>query len=220
MRQLLLILALGLAAATSAQTGTTAQQPDKNKRPLVQFSGVVVAGDSLEPVPFVSVVTKGSYRGTVSDVYGYFSFVAQTGDTLQFGAVGFKRGEFVIPDSLKDSKYSMIHVLYPDTVMLPTLPVYPWPSKEQFREAFLNLDLAQSDYQIALKHLSAAETIQRMENMPADAGMAMHVEQQLDNTRVYNTGMAPTINLFNPVAWAQFVQAWKAGDFKKKKQDQ
>ncbi|MFT3885765.1 MAG: hypothetical protein QM724_10135 [Flavobacteriales bacterium] len=114
----------------------------------------------------------------------------------------------------------MIHVLYADTVMLKAVPVYPWPSKEQFSEAFLNLRLADSDYQLALKHLNAAETIQRMENLPPDPSLAMHMQQQLDNTRVYNTGMAPSINLFNPVAWAQFVQAWRSGDFKNKKKDQ
>jgi hypothetical protein len=102
--------------------------------------------------------------------------------------------------------------------MLQAVPVYPWPSKEQFREAFLNLELADNDYQLALKHLNAAEAIQRMENLPPDPGLAAHMQSQMDNTRVYNTGMAPSINLFNPVAWAQFVQAWKAGDFKKKRQ--
>jgi hypothetical protein len=28
--------------------------------------------------------------------------------------------------------------------------------------------------------------------------------------------MAPSINLFNPIAWAQFIEAWKVGAFKKK----
>ena len=49
------------------------------KRQLVQFSGVVVAGDSLEAIPFCSITVKGSNHGTVSDYYGYFSFVAQKG---------------------------------------------------------------------------------------------------------------------------------------------
>lgn len=186
-------------------------------RHLVQFSGVVVAGDSLEPVPFANVVPKGSFRGTMSDVFGYFSFVAQTGDTIQFSAVGFKRGYYTIPDSLAENKYAIIHVLYPDTIMLKDVPVYPWPSKEQFRDAFLNLDLAQDDHQRAMRNLNAAEVLQRMENLPPDAGLAYHYNAAIENTRVYNQGMAPTINLFNPVAWAQFVQAWKAGDFKRKK---
>ncbi|MFT3885764.1 MAG: carboxypeptidase-like regulatory domain-containing protein [Flavobacteriales bacterium] len=90
MRYLLLLLAFSATCAF-------AQPGKKAARPLVQFSGVVVTGDSLEPVPFASIITKGSFRGTISDVYGYFSFVAQPGDTLQFSAVGFKRGEYVIP---------------------------------------------------------------------------------------------------------------------------
>lgn len=37
-----------------------------------------------------------------------------------------------------------------------------------------------------------------------------------DRTRLYNSGGVPSINLFNPVAWAQFIQAWKSGKFKNK----
>lgn len=204
---LLLATALLLSFQVSGQT---------HNRHLVQFSGVVVTGDSLEAVPFTSILTKGSYRGTISDVYGYFSFVAETGDTIEFAAVGFKRGNYVIPDSLQENKYSMIHVLMPDTVMLKPLDVYPWPSKEQFREAFMALNLTDNEYQRTLKHLNSAEAIQRMENLPPDAGLAAHYQASLDNTRIYNQGMAPTVNLFNPIAWAQFVQAWRAGTFKKK----
>ncbi|MBK9421449.1 MAG: carboxypeptidase-like regulatory domain-containing protein [Flavobacteriales bacterium] len=189
-------------------------QNPKDRR-LVQFSGVVVTGDSLDPVPFTSILTRGSYRGTISDVYGYYSFVAQAGDTLEFAAVGFKRGNYVIPDTLSDSKYSMIHVLYPDTMLLRPVDVYPWPSREQFRDAFLALNLSDNEYQRVLKHLNSAEAIQRMENLPPDPGLAAHYQTALDNTRIYNQGMAPTINLFNPIAWAQFVQAWKAGSLKK-----
>lgn len=189
-------------------------QPGDNRR-LVQFSGVIVTGDSLEPVPFTSIFTRGSYRGTISDVYGYFSLVAQAGDTIEFAAVGFKRGNYIIPDSLHDSKYSMIHVLYPDTVLLRPLEVYPWPSKEQFREAFLALNLSDNEYQRVLKHLNSAEVIQRMENLPPDPGLAAHYQTAIDNTRIYNQGMAPTINLFNPIAWTQFIQAWRSGQFKK-----
>jgi len=207
MRQLLIPLLLLFSITSFGQSN-----PDRR---LVQFSGVVVTGDSLEPVPFTSILTKGSYRGTISDVYGYFSFVAQAGDTVEFAAVGFKRGNYIIPDSLKESKYSMIHVLTPDTVLLRPLDVYPWPSKEQFREAFLALNVSDDEYQRVLKHLNSAEAIQRMENLPPDAGLAAHYQASLDNTRIYNQGMAPSINLFNPIAWAQFVQAWKAGSFKK-----
>lgn len=207
MRALLLSALLALAAVpyVHAQDG---------KPSLVQFSGVVVT-DSLAPVPFTNILVRNSYRGTMSDVYGYFSFVAQEGDTIMFRAVGFKQSHYVIPDSLTENRYSMIHVLKPDTVMLDQLVVTPWPSREQFREAFLNLRLPEDDYQLAMRNLSPAEMTQRLASLPPDAYQSFHYQMALDQTKLYYAGGTPTVNLFNPIAWAQFIQAWQSGAFKK-----
>lgn len=196
----------------------TASAQRDPQRPLVQFSGVVVTGDSLLPVPFAQIATVGSYRGTVSDVFGYFSFVAQVGDTLGFAAVGFKRDWFVVPDTVKESKYSMIHVMHPDTILLDPVMVTPWPSKEQFAQAFLNLRLTEDAYQTALRHLNSAEAIQRMENFPSDPGLSQQMGTAMANTKLYQQGGMPTISLLNPIAWAQFMQAWRSGKFKSNKQ--
>ena len=126
-----------LANHASAQADT---------RTLIQFSGVVVTGDSLAAVPFTNVLIKNSYRGTMSDVFGYFSFVAQEGDTLLFSAIGFKRSQYVVPTDLTEKKYSIIHQLESDTILLKEFTVYPWPSREQFDQAFLALDLPADDY--------------------------------------------------------------------------
>jgi hypothetical protein len=206
MRKFLLLPLLAMGLSVFGQTPQPA---------LVQFSGVVVT-DSLAPVPFTNIMVRNTYRGTMSDVYGYFSFVAQEGDTLQFSAVGFKRSQYVVPTDLPENKYSMIHVLQPDTVMLAEQKVYPWPSKEQFRDAFLNLRLADDDYQIAMKNLSPAEMVQRMENLPPDAYQSFQYQMAMDHTKLYYSGGTPVINLFNPIAWAQFLQAWQNGAFRKK----
>lgn len=190
-------------------------QSDPREPRLVQFSGVVVT-DSLVPIPFTHILVKNSYRGTMSDVYGYFSFVAQETDTILFSAVGFQRSQYAIPDSLRDSKYSMIHVLDRDTVQLKEFKVYPWPSREQFREAFLALRLPSDDHQLAMRKLSSAEMMERMENLPPDAYQSFQYQMDLDHTRLYYSGGTPNINLFNPIAWAQFIQAWQNGAFKKK----
>jgi len=152
----------------------------------------------------------------MSDVYGYFSFVAQEGDTILFSAVGFTRSQYVIPAELPESKYSMIHVMNRDTVWLRTAVVYPWPSREQFREAFMNLNLPEDDYQITMRNLSPAELVQRMESLPPDGLQSFQYQMAMDNTRLYYSGGTPPINLFNPVAWAQFIQAWQNGAFKRK----
>jgi hypothetical protein len=207
MRNAILLTLLFVSGSLLAQPGT---QPN-----LVQFSGVVVT-DSLLPVPFTNILVKKTYRGTMSDVYGYFSFVAQEGDTILFSAVGFQRSQYVIPDSLSDGKYSMIHVLSRDTVTLKEFTVYPWPSREQFRDAFLALRLPADDHQLALRNLSPAEMVQRMENLPPDAYQSFQYQMAMDHTRLYYSGGTPVVNLFNPIAWAQFLQAWQNGAFKKK----
>lgn len=198
----LLILVLGVNAQT--------------ERKLVQFSGIVVSGDSLEGVPFTYVGIRKSFRGTMSDVFGYFSSVAQEGDTVEFKAIGFKVGQYVVPVGLEESKYSIIHQLESNVIDLPEAKVYPWPSREEFDQAFLALDLPEDDYQRSLKNLSPAEMLQRMENLPPDAYESFGFAMAQDRTRLYNSGGVPSINLFNPVAWAQFIQAWKSGKFKNK----
>ena len=78
---------------------------------LVQFSGVVVSSDSLQPVAFANIYDKSTRRGTVSDYYGYFSFVASLGDTIMFSFVGYKPSYYIIPDSLESGMYSIIHMM-------------------------------------------------------------------------------------------------------------
>ena len=34
--------------------------------------------------------------------------------------------------------------------------------------------------------------------------------------KYYSAGQLPPQNIFNPMAWAEFIKAWKRGDFKKK----
>jgi len=100
---------------------------------LVQFSGVVVSNDSLQPLPFVSIVIKDTYRGTISDYNGFFSFVSQVGDTLEFSAIGYKKSRYVVPDSLVSDRYSIIKIMTRDTILLQETVIYPWPTKSQFK---------------------------------------------------------------------------------------
>jgi hypothetical protein len=191
--------------------------PAAAKRDLVQFSGVVVEGDSLRPVPYVSILVKNSYRGTVSDYFGYFSFVAQESDTIQFAALGYADAIFVIPDTLTNSKYSLIQVLRTDTLTLPTAIVYPWPTKEQFKAAFLALELPEDDMNRADRNMARADMKERMSGMAMDASMAYKYTQQQYQSKLYYAGQLPPNNLLNPIAWSKFIRAWKNGDFKKKK---
>jgi hypothetical protein len=186
------------------------------KHDLVQFSGIVVEGDSLRPIPYTSIIVKNSSRGTVSDYFGYFSFVAQESDTIEFSAIGFNSALFIIPDTLTNNKYSLIQVLRMDTINLALVGVYPWPTKEQFKKAFLKLSLPEDDMVRADRNMARADQKEQMTGMAMDASLNYKYSMQQYQSKLYYAGQLPPNNLLNPIAWAKFIKAWKNGDFKKK----
>jgi hypothetical protein len=181
-------------------------------RELIQFSGVIVTGDSLNSIPYVNILIKSSHRGTTSDFFGYYSFVAQELDTIQFSAVGFKKGQFIIPDSLSTNQYSLIQIMVRDTILLPETFIYPWPTKEQFRQAFMNLDIPDDDMERAKKNLQLVEMHERYKATGMDASMNFTNMVQEQSSRLYYAGQYPPTGLLNPIAWVKFIEAWKNGE--------
>ena len=184
---------------------------------LIQFSGVVVEIDSLRPVPFTKVIIKSSNRGTIADLSGYFSFVAQKKDTIIFSAIGYKRAQFIIPDTLSGNKYSLMQGLSFDTLLLKEAVIFPWPTREQFKEVFLNMKVPDDDLARAKKNMEQEEMREKFETMPMDGGMNYKGTQQQYQSRLYWAGQYPPNNLLNPFAWAQFVKMWREGKLKVKK---
>lgn len=191
-------------------------QTDKK---VIQFSGVVVNGDSLQPVPYTNISLKGSNHGTMSDYFGFFSVVAESYDTIVFSSLGFRRSQYIIPGDLKENHYSIIQMLQKDTILLRETVIFPWPTKEQFEIAFVELQVPDDDLERARKNLSQDKIISISSTMPMDASMNYKNSTQQFNTKLYNAGQIPMNNLLNPIAWAKFVQAWKNGDFKRKSTD-
>jgi hypothetical protein len=185
---------------------------------LVQFSGAVVTGDSLHPVAFTHIIDHNTGFGTISDYYGYFSFVARKGDSITFSAIGFKKGMFIIPDTIRNNRYTMFQVMATDTIYLNETVIYPWPTKEQFKEAFLSLEIPDDDIEIARKNLDRYELYVRAAAMPMDG--SMNYRNYIDQTvsKLYYAGQTQPISLLNPFAWSQFIKAWQDGKFKRKDQ--
>ena len=212
----LFCLFIRFSLSISAQENTVAWQ-EKAKHDLVQFSGIVVEGDSLRPIPYTSIMIKNSNRGTVSDYFGYFSFVVQEGDTLEFTGIGYQDAAFIIPDTLTTNKYSLIQVLSVDSIRLKEVVVYPWPSKEQFKQAFLKLDVPDDDLARAEKNMVRADMKERMTGMAMDASLNYKYSMQQYQSKLYYAGQLPPNNLLNPIAWSKFIKAWKNGEFSNKK---
>lgn len=192
-------------------SGMSFSQPERDTLKLVQLSGVVVSNDSLNQMPFTIIYDRGSKRGTVSDYYGFFSIVVYPGDTLMFSYYGYKTSSFIVPDTLSDNRYSIIHMMYGDTTNLPTVTVYPWPSRENFAKAFLEMKPYDDALRKAQKELSGESLAFAAAHLSTDASLSFGWAQNQQNTRLYTMGQSPVNNLLNPYSWASFLKAWKEG---------
>ncbi|HNW89032.1 MAG TPA: carboxypeptidase-like regulatory domain-containing protein [Bacteroidales bacterium] len=186
---------------------------------LVQFSGIVVTADSIKPIPFVNILIKDSWRGTITDLYGFFSFVAHPKDVVVFNALGYKTAFYTIPDTLTINRYSLIQVLRPDTLLMNETVIYPWPTYEQFKQAFADLNVPDDDLERAKKNIIEIEKRVLFDDVAM--GSSMNYRNYIDNriSQNYYRGQMQPNNLLNPFAWAQFIKAWREGKFKIKKRD-
>ncbi|WP_107039234.1 carboxypeptidase-like regulatory domain-containing protein [Brumimicrobium mesophilum] len=190
-------------------------QNNGNKRDLIQFSGVLVSSDSLDQVSYASVIDKTTGKGTMSDYYGYFSFVTRPGDTILFNAFGYKTSSYIVPDSLNETRYSIIHVMTPDTLLLPEVDIYPWPSREDFARAFVEMDPYDDALRRAQKQLSGESLAFIASRVPTDGKLSYNWQTEQRLTQIYTQGQAPMNNLLNPAAWGRFIDSWKNGELQR-----
>ncbi|MDP4280767.1 MAG: carboxypeptidase-like regulatory domain-containing protein [Bacteroidota bacterium] len=189
------------------------QNTDKE---LVQFSGITITADSLNPVPFTKINIKGTHKAVTSDLTGYFSFVAHKKDTILFLAIGFKPASFIIPDTITKNRYSLIQMMTADTITLTPAIILPWPTLEEFKQAFINTKIPEDDLARARKNLDINAIRIQAENTPWDGptNYANYIENQ--TSKLYYYGQQQPFQILNPFAWAQFIKAWKEGKFKRK----
>ncbi len=195
-------------------TFNSSGQVIKRDSSLIQFSGVFLDADSLTPVPWVNIIVVNRDKGTTTDFQGAFSFVAHKGDTVQFSCVGYKPFRCTIPDTLSTKRYTLVQLFSKDTYNLPEAVIFPWPSKEEFREAFLEMYIPDDDLERARKNLELAEKRDHITGVPNWGSINYKHSNQMYMERMYYAGQAPPMTIFNPFAWSEFFRALKEGELK------
>lgn len=207
--RLLLLFSLAIAAPFASMA-----QFEKLKDSLVELYGVVMTADSLKAIPSVTVMVKGENRGTMSNEKGVFSIVVSKGDKIEFSSIGYKSKEAEIPRDLDGNHFSLIQLLVTDTQYLPATVIRPRPTKEQFERDFVNVDIPDDALEIARKNTDESKRRVLARTLPRDGTENTNMFLRNNAQRYYYNGQAPPQNIFNPAAWAEFIKAWKRGDFK------
>jgi hypothetical protein len=186
---------------------------------VVQLSGVVLTDEHgiPEALPYVNVYIEGTQRGTFTSTEGFFSLVAREGETVIFSSLGYQEIRYTVPDTLRSDRYSILQIMSRDTIMLPETVIYPWPSREHFKLEFLAMDVTNPLEERAEENLSDRVLQQMLVYLPTDGqeNTAFYLRQQAQS--YYYEGQLRPMNVLNVVAWKQFIDALKRGDFKKKK---
>lgn len=207
----ILIISIVLLANSQIQAQQTA------KDSVIQLYGVVMTADSLMALPAASIIVVGKGRGTITNDDGVFSIVVMKGDQIKFSCIGYKDKYIGIPGYLSSNQYSVIQLMVNDTAYLPATILRPRPSRVQFERDFVNTDIPADDYEIARQNNSEAKRRALLSQLPVDGQEAFNTQVRQYAAKQYYNGQTPPISILNPAAWSEFIQAWKRGDFKKKK---
>lgn len=183
---------------------------------VIQINGVIMTADSLRGVPNVTVLVKNKNRGVESAYTGVFSIVCYKGDTLQFSCLGFKTKEFPISKNLSGDYYSMVQLMVQDTFYLPESIIRPLPTREGFDYAFLHWRIPNDRYEIARRNTDAYILRALAYTLPKDGHEAQSAAMQQAARDAVYYGQQRPMNILNPLAWGEFFEAWKRGDFRKK----
>lgn len=212
LNRLLLLILLPQMFATSVG----AQMPTQDD--IVQLTGITITADSLRVVSGTTISVKNKFRGVISSDLGVFSIVCLKGDTLEFTCIGFRPKTYVVPLRIQGQYFSMIQLMVQDTFYLPETIVKPLPQKGEFDYAFKNWQIPDDQYELARKNTDALTIRALMLTVPRDGRefQADYQAKQASDAVFYGQ---PRPNLiFNPLAWAEFFEAWKRGDYRRKNQ--
>lgn len=193
-----------------------AQQSTVNDT-IVQLYGVVMTADSLRGLPAVAIKIRNQNRGTYSNDQGVFSIVVNKGDIIDFSSIGFKSKAIPIPRDIEGNRYSVIQLMVTDTVYLPATIIKARPSREQFEREFVNTDVPADKIEIARQNTITAQSRILLQSTPRDGAESANMVLRNQAAATYYSGQFRPQAIFSPLAWSEFIQAWKRGDFKSKK---
>jgi len=184
--------------------------------PLI-LSGFVVSANDSEPMPGVHMYIPKAGRGTTTNREGFFVISTYPGDSIILSSIGFKKHYYRVPEDKFDG-FSVVIELVEDTTMLEAVEVFPYPTEELFKEAFLAMELPDEQQLQNLRNNLNQQLITRLAiELPMDAKLNYRYSTYQDIYRLETRNNIPTLQILNPFAWAKFIQSIKRGDFKKKK---
>jgi len=178
---------------------------------FITFSGFVIDGSNDEPLPGAYVINDRAGRGVFTNSKGYFILDVFPGDSILFSYLGFRKQYHIIPKNV-GLDYSAVVELSIDAKMLKEVKVYPFRTEEEFKTAFLEMELPNEKEREILEKNYSSENIKRMAANQAMSSVGNYryaMDQQLMHLQGQKqVTQNPLTNIF---AWSNFIKSVKNG---------
>jgi len=180
-----------------------------------------VRDEKLQPIPYVHIIAQKDFRPAVSDQQGMFTIITYPRDTLLISCVGFKPRKVPVPAiSYNDSKHYIKDIILEEEVIaLGEVVILPWRTYREFKDAFMALELPEDDLQRAYHNIAVLQEqiYNSLSNRPASPTANFRDVMNTRTNRMMTYGhMYPTYAITNPIAWAQFFNALRNGEFRRR----
>ena len=214
MKKRLAVHVLSLLAFCLVSLAAFSQGQDKT----VLFQGRVVASSNAEFLPLAYVFNPQAGRGALSDNFGQVDMYVFPGDSLVVSYIGYKKTYSIGP---RDTElvHQVIIPMEEMTTMLREVKVFPHSSEDEFKQAFLAMELRDAQQRDnARKNLeqSKLNVFALQAGMGASSNFKNFSDLMISSQANKNFFSDPMLALTNPFAWINFIKSVKNGDLKRK----
>ena len=201
---------LGIIMLSLLSWAAFSQGQDKT----VLFQGRVVASSNAEFLPLAYIFNPQAGRGALSDNFGQVDMYVFPGDSLVISYVGYKKKYYIVP---RDTElvHQVIIPMEEMTTMLRDVKVFPHSSEEEFKQAFLAMDVRNAkERDNARNNLeqSKLNVFALQAGMGASSNFRNFSDMMISSQANKSFFNSPMLALTNPFAWISFIKSVKNGD--------
>jgi hypothetical protein len=214
MKKRVAVRVLGVLALCLVSLVSFSQGQDKT----VLFQGRVVASSNAEFLPLAYVFNPQAGRGALSDNFGQVDMYVFPGDSLVISYIGYKKKYYIVPRDT-DLVHQVIIPMEEMTTMLREVKVFPHSSEEEFKKAFLAMQLRDAQQRDNARNnleQSKLNVFALQAGMGASSNFRNFSDMMISSQANKNFFSDPTLALTNPFAWINFIKSIKNGDLKRK----
>lgn len=186
------------------------------EKKIVQIQGLITNTQN-DILSYAFIYDKIAQKGYLANNKGEFNIFVERGTDLTFTHIGYKKATYTIPlIGNSDILFLRIKLNY-DTILLKEITIFPWKTYQQFIQAFINTKIPDDDISRAALNIAIMKS--QLATMEDDdyfqsASVAYKINQQRMASNLYWKGQTQPIQIFNIMAWQEFIRYIREGKFK------